>query len=385
MGALGTESRPPRRYDIDWLRIAAVLLLIPYHTSRVFNTGEQFYAKNVPESPGINRFVGFLGPWHMSLLFFLAGASTWFALGFRGGGRYARERARRLLVPFLFGLAVLIPPQGYVGMLTNSTRGLSFFAQYGYFWTHSDPDMTGYAGTWTPGHLWFILFLLIFSLLALPVLLLLRHGGRRAIDWFARASRYPGVILVPALLLVLFKDVDFMEVSGQNMICFLLLFAFGFLMVADERITAAIARQWPWLLALGVTGMAVRSYLHPWSADWTNPAWVLWFWERWVYQFAVWMMILGLLGLFHRYLDRTNRMYAYAVEGAYPFYVLHQSVLVAIAYFVVRIDVGLPVKFSLIALSTLACVLIVYELAVRRWNPMRTLFGMKRRRVALPE
>jgi glucan biosynthesis protein C len=234
---MSTGERPPRRYDIDWRRIAAVLLLIPYHTSRVFNTGEQFYAKNVPESPGINRFIGFIGPWHMSLLFLLAGASTWFALGFRGGGRDAGARA----------------------------RGLSFFSQYGYFWTHTDPDLTRYAGTWTPGHLWFILFLLLFSLLVLPLFLWLRPGGRRLIDWFARACRAPGVIAVPARLLALFKDVDLMEVSGQNMICYVLLFVFGFVIVADERVTAAIGRQWPWLLAAGVAGMAVRSYPHPGS------------------------------------------------------------------------------------------------------------------------
>jgi glucan biosynthesis protein C len=104
-----------------------------------------------------------------------------------------------------------------------------------------------------------------------------------------------------------------------------------------------------------------------------------------MYEVAVWLMIIGLLGLFHRFLDRTTRVYAYAVESAYPFYVLHQTVLVALAYFVVRLDVGLPVKYALIALSTLTWTLVVYELAVRRWIPMRTLFGMKRRRVTLPE
>lgn len=90
-----------RRYDLDWLRIAAVLLLIPFHTARVFNPPEQFYAKNDVLSDALQRFIVFVGPWHMSLLFFLAGAASWFALGFRSGGRYAGER---LVVPFLFGL-----------------------------------------------------------------------------------------------------------------------------------------------------------------------------------------------------------------------------------------------------------------------------------------
>jgi fucose 4-O-acetylase-like acetyltransferase len=128
-----------RRYDLDWLRIAAVLLLIPFHTARVFNVGEVFYAKSEQLSVALQRFIVFVYPWHMSLLFFLAGAASWFALGRRSGGRYAGERLRRLIVPFLFGLVVIIPPQAYVGTLTNTTQDRSWWAQYGFFWTHFDP------------------------------------------------------------------------------------------------------------------------------------------------------------------------------------------------------------------------------------------------------
>ena len=75
--ALETKTR---RYDIDWLRIAAVLLLIPFHTARVFNVGEQFSAKNEQLSTALQRFIVFVGPRHMSLLFVLARAASWFAL-----------------------------------------------------------------------------------------------------------------------------------------------------------------------------------------------------------------------------------------------------------------------------------------------------------------
>jgi fucose 4-O-acetylase-like acetyltransferase len=147
MGETVGGQKKIRRYDLDWLRIAAVLLLIPFHTARVFNPGELFYAKNDQLSEGLQRFIIFVAPWHMSLLFFLAGAASWFALGFRSGGRYASERFKRLLVPFLFGLAVIIPPQQYVGMLTNTDAERSWWAQYVFFWTHwENPD--NYVGWW---------------------------------------------------------------------------------------------------------------------------------------------------------------------------------------------------------------------------------------------
>ncbi len=112
-------SRPHRRSDIDWLRVIAVVLLIPFHTARIFDIWEPFNAKSGETSAALTYgVIAFLGQWHMPLLFLLAGASTWFALGFRSGGQYARERFTRLLIPFLFGLLVVVPPQGYYALLT---------------------------------------------------------------------------------------------------------------------------------------------------------------------------------------------------------------------------------------------------------------------------
>jgi hypothetical protein len=252
-----------RRYDIDWLRIAAVLLLIPFHSARVFNVGEEFYAKNDAMSTALERFIFFVYPWHMSLLFFLAGAASWFALGFRRGGQYSRERLKRLMVPFLFGLVIIVPPQAYAGMLTNTTADRSWWSQYAYYWTHIVP--MSYAGPWTPGHLWFILFLFVYSLLALAIFLWLRGGGRRLIDWFARACRYPApVIVLPVIPLLIEKSINPMDdLSGQTPVGYFLLFVLGFVMVADERIVAAVDRHWRWVLPLGIVFMAVRAGLWP--------------------------------------------------------------------------------------------------------------------------
>jgi glucan biosynthesis protein C len=383
--AVATSSAArPRRTDIDWLRISAVLLLIPFHTARVFNVAEAFYAKNDQLSTTLQRFIFFVQPWHMSLLFFLAGAASWFALGFRRDGQYATERVKRLLVPLLFGLVLLIPPQAYVGMLTNTTAARSWWSQEAYFWTHwSDP--TSYSGRWTPGHLWFILFLLVYSLLALSLFAWLRRGrGRRLVDWFAAACRVPGVVIVvPTLLLLAEKALTPMDdLSGQTPIGFFLLFVLGFVMVADERITAAVQRHWKWVLPLGIAAMAVRASLWPHTEQWGNGSWqdtvVNWL----MYEFGVWMMIVGLLGLFHRFVTAKNRAYAYATEAAYPFYVLHQTVIVLLAYFVVKSGAGIPLKFIVIAVAAFGVTVGIYEVAVRRWNPVRFLFGMKPRRVS---
>jgi glucan biosynthesis protein C len=119
--------------------------------------------------------VAFLNPWHMPLLLVLAGAATWLALGHRRPRAYLGERTRRLLVPFLFGLLVIVPPQGFLaGRLRGGQESVASFL--GDYWT-VDGDPSGYTGSFTPAHLWFIGFLFLFSALALP--LLARWRGRQ--------------------------------------------------------------------------------------------------------------------------------------------------------------------------------------------------------------
>jgi glucan biosynthesis protein C len=276
---------------------------------------------------------------------------------------------------------VLVPPQAYVGMLTNSSAGRSWWAQYAYFWTHwGDPE--GYAGAWTPAHLWFILFLLVYSFLALALFVWLRGAsGGRVIGRFASACRRPGVVIVvPTLLLLSEKAlVPMDDLSGQTPVGFFLLFMLGFVLVADDRITEAVDGSWQWALPLGVAAMAVRAGLWPSIDRYADGSWqdttVNWL----LYQLGVWMMIIGLLGLSHRYASRANRCYRYATEGAYPFYVLHQTVIVLLAYWIVRWNIGIPAAYTLIALAALGVTLLAYDVAVRRWQPARFLFGMKDR------
>lgn len=111
MAPSGVEQpvRAPRLHYIDWLRVLAVLLLFFFHTSRVFDAGDPFYIKSAQLSVPVGWLLGFIDRWHMPLLFFLAGASTYLSLGKRTGRQYAIERVQRLLVPLVFGIATVCP------------------------------------------------------------------------------------------------------------------------------------------------------------------------------------------------------------------------------------------------------------------------------------
>ena len=253
MGANG--AAPERRIDLDWLRILAVLLLIPFHTARVFDVFEPFYVKNADLSGSLTFLVGFLSMWQMPVLFLIAGASTWYALSRRSGGEYLSERAKRLMVPFVFGTLVLVPPQMYVALLHRSSTLGSYLDYYPHFFElrpFEIPDYTGIGFSWA--HLWFILNLFVLSLIALPLLLALRKGAGRAI-----VSRLAGfidrgwAILLLAILLVLVGDLP--RLDGKPIFTHLMVFVLGFVLASDVRFGRAMERNRWAALVLGLSGL----------------------------------------------------------------------------------------------------------------------------------
>ena len=378
MGADGGAQA--RRYDIDWLRIAAVLLLIPYHTARVFNWEEDWYIKNVPTDVLAQRFIDFVGPWHMSLLFLLAGAASWLAFRYRSGARYAGERFKRLLIPFVFGVLVIVPPQTWLAYNSHHGTDLSYWEYLPKFFTTVE-SLEGFQGGFTVGHLWFILFLFVFSLVSLPLFLWLRNrGGRRVVRAFGRAAQAPALlILLPVLVLVLpwLENED--DFSGQPPIGLFLVFVLGFLLLADDRVGRVIDRHWWWILGLGVAASVAYIWAEPRAGGWPDTV-AVFAGMKTLYEVGVWCMILGLLGLGHRFFTASGPAWSYATEAAYPFYILHQTVIVLIAYVVVQWGVGIPLKYGLIAATSFVLTLAVYEVAVRRWRFVRPLFGMKPKR-----
>ena len=373
-----------RRNDIDWLRIAAVLLLIPFHTARVFNWEEDFYVKNDPSWQPAQRLIDFVGPWHMSFLFLLAGVASWLAFRHRGGLQYAGERFKRLLIPFVFGVLVIVPPQTWLAYRWHGKGDLSYWEYFPkFFTTTTDDTLEGYQGGFTPGHMWFVFFLFVFALVALPIFLWLRNGGGRTMaSAFGRASQVPGLlILIPVLVLLLPWLQTDDDLSGQPPLGFFLLVLLGFMLFADERIGRVIDRHWVWLLCLGMVASIAYIWAEPRAGDWPD-TFAVYAGMKTLYEVGVWCMILGLLGLGHRYMLGGGRVLKYATEAAYPFYILHQTVIIAVAYVVCGWGWTVAAKYALVALASLALSVAVYETAVRRWGPARFLFGMKPRRRA---
>jgi peptidoglycan/LPS O-acetylase OafA/YrhL len=368
--------KPERRYDVDWLRVLAVLLLFPYHTARIFETFDNWYVKNDQLSQALTYLIAYANPWHMPLLFLLAGAATYFALRKRSGGQYALERFKRLLIPFIFGVLVLVPPQSYLGLRNHSNYSGSFLGWYPSFFQGNAADLDGYfLGGFTLAHLWFIFYLFVFALVALPLFLFLRSAsGQKVVGWLAAFGSWPGTILLLAVPIYLAKRlVDF----HPNPLLYLLFFVYGYLLFADARFEEAIDRHKALALVLGPVLFLVAAYFEITSWPGNLPSWFVPILIAYLIGLAPWLFIIAILGYGRRFLSFSNGFLRYTGRASYPYYILHQTVIVVIGFFVVQWAASVAVKYVLILMAAVVVTAALYELLAKRFNVARFLFGMR--------
>lgn len=353
-----------RKYGIDWLRIFVVFLLFPFHTARVFDWWEANYIKDVPNAFS-SWFISSVGFWFMALLFVIAGFSTFQALQKRSAGEYAKERVKRLLFPFLIGLVLIVPVQGYVASLQHegfSGSYLQFLS--GYFTDFR--DISGYTGSFTPAHLWFILYLFVISLCLLPLLMKLRAPK-------TESAMRPWMLFLAFLPMTISEALP--DIGGKNPFFFGLLFFFGFLIARAEPIMELIRRLRFW--TLGAALLLTPVYLMVASTlGWPGDINLISALVALFRNFCVWLIILALMGLSDTYLNKPSRVLSYLNRASFPVYLLHQSVMMVIAYFIVATALSAGLKFLSIMFGTLLASLLIYEL-FRHTAPTRFILGIK--------
>jgi len=372
------DATSSRLHFIDWLRVLAVLLLFPYHVTRVFNE-DAFYVKAGELSTVLNAVLGFVSVWHMQLLFLLAGASTYFALRKRSSRQYLGERFTRLGVPFVMGVfLVLIPVQTWYGARFNSGYTDSFwhYLVSGDFLQWNIQDGGDYFGGFGFGHLWFIFVLLLVAVIALP-LLANRGRGDVLLQRLSGLLAHPAGWLLAALLIMLGAAVP--DPTGAlEPFYFLVFFVLGYAAVCAPAFMASAERYRLPALVIGVAFAAwwvvsgsLRDSLPDPSLQLTG--------LNLLGALATWLVIVGLLGYGRRYLNRESAALAYLAEASYPVYLLHQTVIVVAAYYVVGLPATEPFQWLTLLVVSVAATFVLYEL-VRRFQTTRFLFGMRPQR-----
>lgn len=380
------SAAPLRRHDLDWLRVLAILLIFVYHSSRPFDDMESWHVKNTQLTAAFDLFGVLGGLWIMPLFFMLSGAGVFFSLRSRTLEGFVRERFLRLVIPLItVGWFVLSPVQVYIERVTATGYNTAPFS--GSFLAFLPQYFVGIYGmggsfAWSGVHLWFLYWLYMFTLLGLPIFLyLMSEPGQRLVGWLAGLVERPGAIFLLALPLGLSEalvraGVGFDHEEGAwYLATHALLLFYGFLIVADERFDMAIMRhRW---VALGLAVLMVATVLVAGlPSEWAVLGAAAPTAESLMKALAGWFSLVAVLGFGRRHLSAPHSSLRYAGEAVLPFYILHQPVIVLLAYIMLSWDLSIAAKYAIVLGAGFASIMLVYEFAVRRHNALRFLFGM---------
>jgi surface polysaccharide O-acyltransferase-like enzyme len=378
-----------RRYDIDWLRVLVMLAVFFFHCTRFFGGGT-WHLNNAKQSIIALVFIGWLDMWFMPLFYMLSGIGAWYALKSRTNEQYLWERTKRIFVPlYTVGLFVLLPPQFYFEQFSNSGftgtfwESLSlYFRRVGNFYINS-PD--GLLPLPFGGHLWFLQYLFMISLLALPLLRYLQaKQGRSFIDKLAGwCSQRGGIFLclIPVILVrVALRSAFGGEHTWADFFEFMVFFLIGYILPANTHFTESIKKYCWILLIFGLVGFGGQGifilrlgYNYPGGEQFCL-TFVLF---EIVMSIGRWSWVFFVLSLGAKYLNFNKKALSYGNEAVLPFYILHQTVILCVGWFVIPLNMGILPKFLIIAATSFTLIMMLYELLVRRFNMVRFCFGMR--------
>jgi hypothetical protein len=361
------------------------VLIFLYHSTRFFNSND-WVVKNAATYTWVEAWTVFAMNWLMPLFFIISGASLFFALEKnRGWSELLKNKFMRLMVPVLVASVTHSIMQVYLERLTHghfTGSFVSFLPEY----------FNGvYLGIGVPGgnfafqglHLWYLLFLFVDILLCYRLFLWLKGRGSRILRRVAALLAVPGLMYVlfsiPLMVMVLFIPPAVLNVGAGawGFLYYIWFLISGFIIVSGERLQQSIMRQRWMSLLLGVALSVV--YLFPLlsSSYMVPPDGMVHRAHAFIYFLNAWCWLLAILGFGMRFLNYDGPLLQRANEGVLPFYILHQSVLVVIGYFVMTWEIHDLFKWAIVFTGSFSVIIAMYLLVIRPFDPFRFLFGMK--------
>jgi glucan biosynthesis protein C len=369
----------PRRHELDWLRVLALLGVFLYHSLRFFDP-EDWHLKNAILHPGLAPLMKFFELWGMPLLFTISGAAVYYSMGGRTVRNFLRSRAARLLVPLGVGILTHSMWQVY---LERSSHGL-FAGSFIEFVPRYFKGLYGFGGNfaWMGLHLWYLEVLFVFSLILLPVFVWLRKGkGKGLLSSLTDALRFPGGVYLLAAPLMLIALLDPSAIltarafGGSSIAAYLLFFLNGFLVVSNGRLYESIRKTRSISLGAGLAATALIGAAYFRIGE---PVFGTAYYAALISACGLcsWLWVLTFLGFAAGRLRSPSRFLIYSNEAALPFYILHQPVLLAFATVVIPSSIPDVMKWALLAAGALAASVGAYEWLIRRKGAVRFLFGL---------
>ncbi|MEK6781928.1 MAG: acyltransferase family protein [Bacteroidota bacterium] len=377
-------SSSERLYFIDWVRVFAFGLLILFHCTMSF-VDFGWEIKNDERSILLTRLIWWLHQWRLPLLFFIAGVGSYFSLEKRTSLSFLSERFVRLFIPLWFAILFTIPIQVYFERMQRGQIDMTYFEFYPTVWNFIPyPE-----GNLTWSHLWFVTYLFVFTILLLPIFLILRikivEQWKQYLD---RIIASPVVVLVLCALLIFYYFKLYLRWPEQGSLVddwFVFLFSmtlffFGYFLASLPSLWQTCEVYRWYFLTLAFVCIIWLYIQFWWSLQFPKTQ------DRSLYTYGVlnsihiWSIILAILGFARKHLNFSNWFLRYTTPAVYPFYILHQTIIVATGYYVVQWSLPLFAKLLILILICLSSVGVLYHVVIKNFAVTRVLYGLKLKR-----
>lgn len=370
-----------RLYYLDWLRVIAFSILLFEHCAELF-VPWNFWVKNAEVSPAMGYFIALLKPWRMPLLFIVSGAAVFLACKRKSSFEIFKERTTRILVPLVAAMLLVIPPQMYFIRVQDGYQGnlwqfyqlvfeFSWFPKGNVHWLH----------------LWYLAFIFGFTLLVIPFLPKMSTPQiDRFLGKFDLTVKHPLMLVGLGMVLSMpyYAISTFVSKGNLAQLSFYFpYFLFGLTIFLRPNIQKTLVAHCNGFLLSALTATGVLFALSFISYDGNllvkqavndqyKPFGIFA-----LQTLNTWLCVLAILGYAIRVMNFKTRGLVYANEAVYPFYILHQTVIVAVGYYVVQLEASISWKLFLVSMFSFASIWVFYEYVIKRTAVTRLIFGLK--------
>lgn len=373
-----------RYYFIDALRVIAIIMMFSFHVSMVFVAEWDWHIKN-PELSNVLLEVNYwMSTFRMPLLFFVSGYISYLLLDRLNWKMFVYQRFNRLIIPTIIWTFILVAPQIFFqrkleGVDMNYLEFYKTFLQFKIY-----PE-----GNFHWLHLWFIPYLFCYNLFSIPLYLLLKKYSNLS-SHLIKLSKRPAslfgfvfIAIIPYTFLSVHYEASYDLINDIARHSFFIFFIIaGLLLFKFQQAIDLLESKRKLFFRLALLSIIFINILR-WNG-WEPYS----IWENWISKpqtylyialqnFNTWMWVFMCIGYGKKYLNKGSNILKYANNAVYPFYILHQTVIVVLSFYVVQTNDSATLKYLFILLVSFGIIVSVYHLFIRPYNILRFLFGMK--------
>ncbi|MDA3892974.1 MAG: acyltransferase family protein [Salinivirgaceae bacterium] len=343
-----------RRYDIDWLRVITIGLLLIYHIAIVFQPWGVFigFIQSSDSLEWLWKPMAMLNVWRIPLLFFVSGMGVCFAIGKRSWKELLLERSKRIFLPFLFGVFTIVPLH------------ILIFQKY------YEQDLNYKL---SQGHLWFLANIFIYVIVLSPLFFYLKKNYNGAfVHWLKKLFSHPLGLLAVAMVFIIETLIvkpeiyELYAMTWHGFFLGLIAFLFGFIFVLVGNDFWHTVLKWRWLYFSAALILYIIRLL---VFELKSPDYLM------ATESTLW--IYSAFGFAYRYLNKPSKALSYLSQGAYPIYIIHMVFLYLGSLVILPLNISVIQKFLLIVVFTIIGCLATYEYVIKRVGILRPLFGLR--------